>query len=424
MMREVRPTRGLGPGVHPPPGARTPALVDVDAGADGRMRALRALVVGAGGIGGRIAQLLAAAGVRELTIVDSAEVKPESLLTHDVEARDVGRPKAAVVGRRAGDLAPHTRVRYACRPFQDLPLAALADVDVVLLASDNLAAELAVGEACRRHGLPLIQAALYGQTLTAEVRSLSNQDDAGPCLACAWAEADWERLDRGTRFACVGGDGLGGGHLASSVRDATRAPAPLRSAAPTRTTSELCAMAAALAVSELRRRTLSAGSDGLAAPDRSLEWSGHRMATVESPLRRAPRCAADHARWRWAPHVDLGAATPLELLRAVGAAVSDLASASLRLEGHTFALLARCACGRLSREHTFLAREAPRCDACGTGLIAAGAAWREAPLDALDPALTRSLRASGALAPSTAVLCSAAAPPTAFFEDLNPERLR
>lgn len=378
------PTRAT---TAPPYAARVPDFHDAAPDADQRFRAQRVAVIGAGGIGGRVATLLARAGVGELLVVDDARLKAESVLTHEVEAVDVGRFKAEHTAWQARRAAPGARVRFACASLQDLPLAALADVDVAVLASDNLAAELAAAEATRRRGVRLVQASLHGPTLTAEVRSVANDCDAGPCLACAWAARDLAALDAGTRFECVP-DGSRRG--------------PAKSAVPTRTTAELCAAAAALAAQELRRRAL-----GLSlAPDVVITWSGYTLGALETPLGRRDGCPADHARWRFVPLDGLATRSPRAALEVAGLGGAGLAAGSFELEGHCFAPRAVCeACSR-ARHDVFLPAEAARAGDCSTGtarcacggaLSARGPRWREAPLDALGTALDRPLRATAAL---------------------------
>jgi hypothetical protein len=340
----------------------------------------------------------------------------------------MGAPKAAVAARRARELAPRAVVRYAAVPFQLLPCDVLADQDLVVLASDNLAAELAVAEAARRHSIRVVQASLHGGTLTAEVRSIANAADDGPCLACSWAAEDWQRLDEGTRFACV-----------------PEAAAPLRQTVPTRTTPELCAHAATLAVAEVRRRSLALP----APPDVVLGWNGYTLRTIETRLARAAGCHADHTRWCVESRPRLAAATPWALARAAragaiaaecmacaggtgactggtgactggtGACGDELLArtVSLQMDGHVFARRASCVCGALERHDVFLPRGGgAACERCGARLAPGPEHWHEVPLDEFGAAAHRPLRKllSGSNdageAPAVIVRCEGAAP--------------
>ena len=94
---------------------------------------------------------------------------------------------------------------FACDgPVQELPITAFADAHLVVLATDNLAAEVEVGQRCLWLGKPLIQASVHGETLVAQVRSFVNRE-GGACPACGFSAVEWAHLNRETSFSCEGG---------------------------------------------------------------------------------------------------------------------------------------------------------------------------------------------------------------------------
>ena len=107
----------------------------------------RALVVGAGGLGGPIATALAAAGL-ELTIYDHDRVETSNL------HRQVQFATADVGGAKAATLAAALGARAVSRRWtadEDLP-----DVAIAIDASDDPATKFAVCDAAIRRGIPYV----------------------------------------------------------------------------------------------------------------------------------------------------------------------------------------------------------------------------------------------------------------------------
>jgi molybdopterin/thiamine biosynthesis adenylyltransferase len=125
-----------------------------------RLRAARAAIVGAGGLGSPAALYLAAAGVGRITLVDSDAVDPSNLQRQILHRdADVGRPKAESGRDTLAALNPGVSVR-AVRGRLDEGNAAgwLADHDVVLEGSDNLDTKYIVNRTCVARGIPFVLA--------------------------------------------------------------------------------------------------------------------------------------------------------------------------------------------------------------------------------------------------------------------------
>jgi len=308
--------------------ARLPQLLDVPADAGACLRPLRVIVIGLGSVGSYFADLLARSGVASLLLVDPARFKPESVLTHPVHPRSLGRPKATVAGERAKAVCPSTSVHVYDGPVEELGLDAFIGASAVLLASDHLGCEVEVSQRCLNLGVPLIQASVHGPTLVAQVRSLANRDGANdPCLACGFVAADWEALNNGTIYACTGG------------------PAR-RSGIPTVSQPQLCSTAASLAVTELLVRT-----SGLvqATESRQVDYCGFQHRTITTPLARQDGCPTEHRTWNMIPwQQPLASATPRELFVAAGSPArlgkDALAQVSMTVEGYRFSRLGACDC--------------------------------------------------------------------------------
>jgi len=252
-----------------------------------RLNLLRVTVVGAGSVGARMALHFARQQVARLDIVDRGRFKPESLLTQPIGPEAVSAPKASQLGGRCKAISPRTRVRVFDGPVEDLGLLASADTDMVLLATDNLTAEVEVGQRCLYHRTPLIHSAVHGETLVVQVRTFGNVEGSGPCPACGFGNDEWAHLNRETTFSCAG---LAGG---STVARKQETP-------PTVSTSFLCSLAADLALTQAIRLILELGQP---VADTLLEYCGFTHRTVVSRLARNPDCPCDHVGWstRWAP---------------------------------------------------------------------------------------------------------------------------
>jgi molybdopterin/thiamine biosynthesis adenylyltransferase len=376
--------------------ARMPRLI---AGARSLAAALRELdlvLVGLGSIGLHFANHCARLGVRTLLLIDPARFKSESCLTHPLQPDELGRSKVEVAGAHAKAVSPQTRVFVCAEAFECLPLAALAGASAILLATDNLLAESRVSRAALQLGIPLVQAAVEGRTLTAQVRHLANAGEQSPDLPCGYNREEWEQLDRGTRYSCAG---AGSGSGSKSSAESTTAPAE-PTQVPTTSVSHLCALAANLAMMELTRRAVGVG-DPLASTE--LSYSAFSQQITHTRLERRASCPADHTRMSLAPSsADLGELSVGELLSAAGCDSDAPRSVSLHVEGRRFVALARCKCPTPPRVDRFVADddEARPCANCGQRLLPHPLhVFDEVPLTALDGFRGRSLSSLGAPSP-------------------------
>jgi len=373
------------PAIVPDHAARLPAIVDVDPRGRMRLREVRAACIGVGAVGMAAALHLARLGVAELSIVDPGRVKPESLLTHPVGPEHVGEPKALVAARRAKALSPGTRVRAYDGPFEDLDTAELADADVVLLGTDNLRAEVEVGQSCLFLGIPLVQMSVAGEVLVAQVRSFQNGDGEGPCPACAYGSREWDELDRATRFPC---DGSGA---------TTDAP-------PTMSLSALCSLAADLAVLQVVRRVLGIEDP---KPDAMLEYCAFTNRLVATRLDRDPDCVCEHRRWtRGVAPRPLAACTVLELLEAGGVA-GPLPELSVTVEDMQWVESGVCGCFGHRSVRRFVPvgnTEAGFCPACDCALQPHPFSHHEVPAALLSSDLGRPLAELGVASPKSVLV--------------------
>jgi adenylyltransferase/sulfurtransferase len=150
--------------------ARHLVLAEVGGPGQARLKAARALVVGAGGLGAPLIQYLAAAGVGTIGIVDDDTVSLSNLqrqVIHDTAA--IGRPKVESAAASVARLNPHIAVeRHAFRLTDANAAELIARYDVVADGSDNFSTRYLVSDSCYYARRPLVTAALgrFDGTLT------------------------------------------------------------------------------------------------------------------------------------------------------------------------------------------------------------------------------------------------------------------
>lgn len=180
------------------PGAFSPAELDRYArhivlrelGGPGqkRLKAVKVLVVGAGGLGSPALLYLAAAGVGRIGVIDDDTVSNSNLQRQVIHAdARIGMPKvfSAEIAMKA--LNPFVEVRPYNRRLTAAEAPALfADYDLILDGSDNFDTRYLVNAAAVAAGRPLIAGAIAqweGQL------GLYDPAHGAPCYACVFPEA-------------------------------------------------------------------------------------------------------------------------------------------------------------------------------------------------------------------------------------------
>jgi len=154
-----------------------------------RIRAARALVIGAGGLGSPVALYLGSAGIGRLTLVDDDAVDLTNLQRQIAHTHTrIGHAKVDSARAAVLAIAPGANVVAIARRVAGTALASLvADADVVLDCSDNFATRQAINAACVGAAVPLVAGAAIafdGQLSVWDTR----QVDA-PCYACVFPPA-------------------------------------------------------------------------------------------------------------------------------------------------------------------------------------------------------------------------------------------
>jgi sulfur-carrier protein adenylyltransferase/sulfurtransferase len=154
-------------------------LPNVTALGQRRLKASRALVVGAGGLGSPVAMYLAAAGVGQLGLVDFDDVDITNLhrqLLHGTS--DVGRPKLESARDRLLDINPNVHVElHDARLTSVNALEIMGDYDVVIDGTDNFATRYLTNDASVILGIPNV----YGSVYRFEGQVSVFATETGPC---------------------------------------------------------------------------------------------------------------------------------------------------------------------------------------------------------------------------------------------------
>jgi molybdopterin/thiamine biosynthesis adenylyltransferase len=144
------------------------------------------LLVGAGALGGSLAQTLARCGVGRLVLADRDVVELSNLPRQVLfEEAHVGRPKAWAAREALARIGGPTRVEaHAVHVDADNIEELAADVELVLDGTDNLATRYLINDLCVESG----RAWVYGGVVGASGLVMPVVPGRGACLRCLFPE--------------------------------------------------------------------------------------------------------------------------------------------------------------------------------------------------------------------------------------------
>ena len=163
-------------------------LIMPEVGMEGqlKLKAARALCIGAGGLGSPVLLYLAAAGVGRIGLVDFDEVDYSNLHRQIIHGTpDVGRSKLDSAKSRLNALNPEVEVvTYEMALSSENALDLFADYDLVIDGTDNFPTRYLVNDACVIQGKPNI----YGSIFRFEGQASVFATTDGPCYRCLYPE--------------------------------------------------------------------------------------------------------------------------------------------------------------------------------------------------------------------------------------------
>lgn len=148
-----------------------------------RLAESRVAVVGLGSGGGFVAQSLAMSGVGEFVLIDDDNLEDKNVVRHVADLRDVGRPKAQVVGDLIKQRNPQAKVEVLQGRVEQ-HMEVLDEVDLLVVGVDGEGSKYTLNEACLERGLPAVYAGVYERGEGGDVVII--RPGNGPCYAC-WA---------------------------------------------------------------------------------------------------------------------------------------------------------------------------------------------------------------------------------------------
>jgi molybdopterin-synthase adenylyltransferase len=153
-----------------------------------KIRAARALLIGAGGLGSPVALYLASAGIGKLIICDGDSVDLTNLQRQIVHTTArIGMNKAVSAEQTLAAINPEVAVTAVEKRLTEDDLMVLAEeADVVLDASDNFATRHAINRVCARLGKPLVSGAAV--RFDGQVTVFDFSKPGGPCYHCLFPE--------------------------------------------------------------------------------------------------------------------------------------------------------------------------------------------------------------------------------------------
>jgi molybdopterin/thiamine biosynthesis adenylyltransferase len=121
-------------------------------------------IIGLGGLGGAVTEILARLGVGGLTLVDG-DVFDESNLNRQLLSSParIGKKKALVAGSRVLEINPAVEARTITEFFTaERSESILIGVQLAVDCLDNIPARFMLEEACRKATIPMVSAAIAG----------------------------------------------------------------------------------------------------------------------------------------------------------------------------------------------------------------------------------------------------------------------
>jgi hypothetical protein len=213
--------------------------------------------------------------------------------------------------------------------LQQLALADMVGVHVVIVAGDNLSVLHEAGERCQRLGLPLIHAAVHGESLTAQCSVYGNADTHSPCPVCRFGSEEFQMMDEERTLSCEGFRNPG-------------ALADGRSLQSTMSLRPLCALAGEMAALQSIRLALQLGPP---VENTLLEVCSYTWRSHVTPLLRNPKCPCPHARCEIrSMTLSLDECSAAHLARAAGLSNSAAEKASLTVEDFRWVERGLCGC--------------------------------------------------------------------------------
>ena len=164
----------------------------------GKLKAAKVVVAGAGGLGCPAALYLAAAGVGKLTVVDKGSFELSNLNRQILGwHRDVGQTKSESVAEKLRAFNPYIEIKpITLEITQNNIHELIRNASVVVDAMDNWETRFIINKGCVEKRIPFIHSGIFG--LYGQLTTII--PDRGPCLQCIFPKTPKEH----TNFPVLG----------------------------------------------------------------------------------------------------------------------------------------------------------------------------------------------------------------------------
>ena len=135
-----------------------------DIEAQEKLKLANVLIVGCGGIGCTTAELLARAGVGQITLIDADTIEMSNLQRQIAYVEEkIGFYRSEILAKRLKQINPHIRVEsQTVKLDQSNAEQLISNQDLVLDGCDNFTTRYLVNQTCKQFNVPLISASAIG----------------------------------------------------------------------------------------------------------------------------------------------------------------------------------------------------------------------------------------------------------------------
>ncbi|MEG0195981.1 MAG: HesA/MoeB/ThiF family protein [Acinetobacter sp.] len=135
-----------------------------DIEAQEKLKLANVLIVGCGGIGCTSAELLARAGVGQITLIDADTIEMSNLQRQIAYVEEnIGFYKSEILAKRLKQINPHIRIEsYTSKLDESNAEQLISTQDLVLDGCDNFTTRYLVNQMCTQLNVPLISASAIG----------------------------------------------------------------------------------------------------------------------------------------------------------------------------------------------------------------------------------------------------------------------
>ena len=204
-------------------------LRDFDFDGQEQLKTSRVLVVGLGGLGCAAAQYLAAAGIGQLTLLDFDTVALSNLQRQTLHSdATIGQPKVDSARDALARINPHVTLATHNALLEEAALWALiAEQDLVLDCTDNVAIRNQLNAGCFRHKVPLVSGAAIRMEGQISVFTYQEGEPCYRCLSRLFGENALTCVEAGVMAPLVGV--IGAMQAMEAIKLLTRFGTPARS---------------------------------------------------------------------------------------------------------------------------------------------------------------------------------------------------